>query len=96
MRKGTCELCGYEGETKIIKKYRVIPQEVREQAGIQQSKAIRLCSNCQQELHKWYSTKVANMTYDTRMKRFRVKTPLEMVKEYESAFTIFEKYKRQQ
>ena len=96
MRTKTCQLCGYEDELGSIKKYHVVPQEITEQAGIQESRMARLCPNCQQELHKWYSTKVANMTYDTRMKRFRPKSPLEMVKEYETAFAIFSKYKGEQ
>ncbi len=96
MRKETCELCGYEDELGTVKKYHVFPQEITEQAGIKRSKIIRLCPNCQRELDKWYSTKVAHMAYDTRMKRFRTKSPQEMVKEYEIAYQRFTRYKREQ
>ena len=92
----TCQLCGYEDEAGSIKKYHVIPQEIAERAGIHKSRIIRLCSNCQRELSRWYSTKVADMTYDTKMKQFRVKSPQEMVREYEIAYQRFARYKKEQ
>jgi len=36
------------------------------------------------------------MTYDTKMKQFRVKSPQEMVKEYEIAYQRFARYKKEQ
>lgn len=44
----------------------------------------------------WYSTKVMDMAYDPATKRFRAKSSLEMVKEYQSAFNSFAKYKSEQ
>lgn len=96
MRKDRCEICGYEDELGTIKKYHVFPQEIMEQAGRKRSKITRLCPNCQQELNKWYLTNVAHMTYDNGMKRFRAKSPQEMLKEYERAYQWFARHKKEQ
>jgi len=96
MGKKACELCGHETELGAIEKHHIVPREIREQAGIRKSKIVRLCSNCRGELHRWNSTRVADMTYDTKMKRFRAKSSLEMVKEYEAAYRLFAKYKEEQ
>ena len=94
MVKKTCELCGHEAELEALENHHIVPGEVREKAGIQRSKMVRLCPNCLGELHKWYSARVAARTYDTKMKRFKARSPLEMVKEYEAAYRMFEEYKR--
>ena len=94
MKKETCEFCGFEDELGSVKKYRVYPQEIMEQTGRQRSKITRLCPNCQQELEKWYSNNVAHMTYDSRMKQFRNKSPQEMLKEYEVAYQHFTQLKK--
>jgi len=96
MIKDICEFCGYKDELGTVKKYHIFPQEIMEEAGIKRSKIMKLCSNCQQELNKWYSTNVSKMTYDTRMKRFRAKSPQEMIKEYEIAYQSFSRYKMEQ
>ena len=96
MAKETCDICGNESEPGATEKQPVVPLEITEQAGIASPKTVRLCSNCRQELHRWYSTKVADMAYDTKVKRFRAKSSLEMVKEYETAYRIFAEYKRGQ
>ena len=92
----TCQLCGCEDELGPIKECHVIPQEIAGQASIDKSRIIRLCSNCQLELNRWYATKVADMAYDTSMKQFRAKSPPELVKEYEIAYQRFARYKKEQ
>jgi len=94
VEKKACELCGREVEPRAMEKHHIVPTEVREQAGIRRAKIVRLCSDCYAELHKWYSAKVLDSTYDTKMKRFRSKSPPEMVKEYEAAYRVFAKYRR--
>ena len=96
MGKETCELCGYESEVGSIEKHHVVPREVMEQAGLPESRVVRLCCNCHRELHRWYSTKVADVNYDSETKRFRAQSWLEMVKEYQPAFDSFVKYKEEQ
>ena len=95
MPKESCELCGYN-KPGFINKYYIVPQEISEQAGIKQAKMVRLCPNCQQELGKWYSARVADITYDTEMKQFKPKSPLQMVKEYEMAYQWFVHNKKEQ
>lgn len=94
MAKKTCQLCGYKTEHTATEEHYIVPTEVTEQAGMPKSKIVELCPNCHRELHRWYSLKVADMAYDTKMKRFRAKSPLEMVKEYESAYRVFVEYKK--
>jgi len=94
MGKETCELCGRKSELETIEKHHVVPVEVTEQAGMPESRVVELCCNCHRELHKWYSIKVADMAYDTQIKRFRAKSGVEMVKEYEAAYKVFAEYKK--
>lgn len=96
MAEKTCQLCGCEVELKSIERHHVVPREIAEQAGIRRSKIVRLCPDCRQELQRWYEAKVADMTYDTKFKRFRGRSPLEMVKEYEMAYRLFARYKKSQ
>ena len=96
MAKGACDICGNESGPGATEKQPVVPVEISEQAGIARPKTVRLCSNCRQELHRWYLVKVADMAYDTKIKRFRAKSSLEMVKEYEDAYRMFAEYKRGQ
>jgi len=94
MGKETCSLCGCKAEHTAIEERYIVPAEVTEKAGVPKSKIVRLCGNCHRELHRWYSIRVADMAYDTKMKRFRAKSPLEMVKEYEAAYRMFVEYKK--
>ena len=96
MGKETCEVCGCESELGVTEKHNVVPTEVTKQARIPESKIVRVCPNCHQELNRWYSTRVTDMAYNPAAKQFRAKSGLEMVKEYQSAFNSFVKYKKEQ
>lgn len=96
MQEEICDLCGYAGERGAIERCHIIPQEVREQAGMRRSKIAKLCPNCKQELIRWYATRVSEMTYDNGAKQFRAKSWPELVKEYKNAFAIFAGYKKGQ
>lgn len=96
MRKETCQLCGYKVDPGPIERHHIVPAEVTEKAGIPESKIVGLCCNCHQELHKFYPSRVADMAYNTKIKRFRVKSPLEMVTQYEAAYRAFTRYKKEQ
>lgn len=91
-----CELCGYINQPGATVIHRIVPKEVTEPAGIPESATVVLCPKCQQEIRSWYSRKVFNMTYDDAAKQFRAKSYPEMVKEYQSAFNSFVKYKKEQ
>ena len=94
MRKENCEICGRRIELGTIERHHVVPTEVTEQAGLPESETLRSCSNCYQEVCAWYSAKVSGVVYDTGSQRFERKSQLEMIKEYESAFNNFMKYKK--
>jgi len=96
MGKETCELCGYRGKPGTIGKYRIVPIKVTKEAGLPESEAVRLCSNCHREIGDWYSRNVGDMTYDPRTQQFRQKSANELVKEYEAAYRVFAEYKRGQ
>jgi len=96
MGKETCEFCGCRSELGTIEKHHIVPTRVTEQAGVPESATIVLCSNCHREVHTWYSENVFDMAYDPAVKRFRQKSPVEMVKEYEAAHRVFAAYKKGQ
>jgi len=96
MGKETCELCGYRSQLGAIEKHYIVPKELTSQAGVPDSATVTLCSNCHREVHTWYSKKVFDMAYAPTTKRFRPKSLVEMVKEYEAAYRIFDKYKKGQ
>ena len=95
MPKEECELCGCQIELGLVEKHHVVPTDVTEQAGLPESQTLRLCSDCHREAHSWYSATVSDMEYEPKIKRFRNKLPLEMVREYEFAFNSFMKRKRE-
>ena len=96
MGKGTCELCKHKTEHGATEKHHVVPTDVTEQAGIPESKIVRLCRNCHREVHTWYSENVFDMAYNPETKRFMRKSLVEIVKEYEAAYRVFATYKRGQ
>lgn len=94
MSKESCELCGRELGPVTAEKHFIVPGELREQAGIRESKAVKLCPDCFRELTRWYSNNVSKIAYDENTRRFRERSPLEMVREYETAYKSFSKYKQ--
>lgn len=90
----TCELCEYVSQLGAIEAHHIVPKELTSQAGMPDSATVALCSNCHREVHTWYSKKVFDMTYDTITKRFRSRSVVEMVKEYEAAYRVFAEYKK--
>ena len=92
----TCEVCGYVSNTGAVAQHHLIPKSVTEQAGVPDSAMVNLCRKCHSELHNWYKMKVAEAVYDQKTKRFQAKSWNEMVKDYQSAFNDFKKYKEEQ
>lgn len=90
-----CELCGIVSQPEAVETHHIIPTEITSPAGISDSATAALCRNCHQEVHAWYSKKVLDLAYDPANKRFRAKSPAEMVKEYEAAYRIFTQYKKE-
>lgn len=96
MRKEKCELCANRIEPRYIERCHVVPTQVTEQTGLLESQILRLCSHCHREIQEWYSAQVSDMIYDPNTGRFRNRSCFEMVKEYESAFNSFMKYRVKQ
>ena len=96
MRKDICEVCGGKSDPGAMESHHIVPKEVTEEAGIQDSQSLSLCRNCHREVHTWYSANVTDTVYDSRTKRFKQKSSLEMVKGYLSAFNSFVKRKNEQ
>ena len=94
MDEETCELCGYQSQLRAVGRHYIIPNEVTQQAGMPESKTVRMCCNCRRELDTWYSDKITKMVFDTKIQRFRDKTWPEMVEEYQSVFNGFANYKK--
>src|SRR3972149_8247013 len=94
MGEEICEVCGYRRQLGGVEKRPIFPREIIEQAGITRWQIINICSNCQIELSKWYSLKVAPMEYSVKAQRFSYKTSAQMVDEYQSAFNSYIKYKK--
>ena len=93
MRKLNCKFCGCD-DPDLVKRYYIVPQTITEQAGIRRPKTASLCSDCQQELGRWYSAKVGPLTYDTDTKQFVPKLPSQLVREHEIAYQWFTKYRK--
>jgi len=95
-RGGNCELCGYTSNLGAVTQHGLIPRDVTRQAGVPDYRTINLCCNCHFELQTWYKTKIADTVYDPVAKRFGDKSWEERVKDYESAYKEFWKYKEEQ
>ena len=92
----TCKLCGCVSQLWAIETHHIVPKELTSQAEIPPSATVTLCSNCHREVHAWYSKRIFDMTYDTMAKRFKPRSLVEMVKEYEAAYKAFAEYKTRQ
>lgn len=90
-----CDACGREIESASTVKHRIVPEEVAKLYGILDSRTITLCLECSSLIHDWYLKKVSTITYDSAMKRFRARTPAEIVHEYESAYSGFVKFRKE-
>ena len=93
MGKDSRDVCRHKMEPGSARKHDIIPEVFTELCGISDSGSVILCVNCYKEVHDWYLRRVYNLTYDYETKRFKYKSPKEMVKEYQSAFRSFVKYK---
>ena len=96
MSRETCEFCRYRFRSESMEDHHIVPTQITEEAGMPESQTVRLCNNCHQEVHSWYKVKVAHQSYDLATKRFRDKSGLDMIKEYQATFHSFSKYKQEQ
>ena len=94
MGKQHCEFCKcilHENNSIL---HHIVPEEIAKQAGLHDLKTVRLCLHCCNEVMAWYNERVSSNTYDWMAKHFVPKSAIEMVKEYETAYEAFIKYRR--
>jgi hypothetical protein len=90
----TCDICGRKIEPETRTLHRIVPKSTIQGAELPDPGIVPLCLDCGNGLHSWYRDRVSDSTYDKRIKHFRPKSPDEMVKEYETAYQAYVKYKR--
>ena len=96
MGKETYELCGCSSEFGTLEKHHIVPVEITQPVAFPESKVVTLCRNCLQELNRWNKIKVRDMVYDARIKQFRAKSPLKIVREYETSYRVLVEYKKRE
>jgi len=57
---------------------------------------MHMCPDCHRDLQTWYQNKVARTAYDADARRFRSRSPIELMQEYRAAFNSFLSYKAAQ
>ncbi|UCG10111.1 MAG: hypothetical protein JSW30_05160 [Dehalococcoidia bacterium] len=94
MKERICQTCGCSLSQENLVRHRIIPESVATGAGISGARTVALCPNCSQEVQNWYAKKVLHMNYDEVTRRFKPKSPAELVKEYEGVYKTFVRYKK--
>lgn len=93
MAKVTCQVCGQRRNSEQMETHHIVPTEVSEEGGTAESQSVELCGECHRDAHSWYRGRIAHTTYDEDTKHFNAKSPLEMVREYQTAFDSFAAFK---
>lgn len=94
MREKTCDICGHVVNPEDVVIHRIIPDEVARQAGIFDFRTATLCTDCSNEVQTWYGKRVSSMSYKDGAKRFILRSPTQMVEEYEATYRAFVEYKK--
>lgn len=94
MWEKTCDICGHVVNPEDVVIHRIIPEEAARQAGIFDFRTATLCPDCSNEVQSWYRKRVYSVSYENRTKRFILRSPAQMVKEYEAAYRAFAAYKK--
>ncbi len=90
----TCDVCRREVDAVFLTMHPIVPEDIAKEDTVPASQTARLCTSCGDRLHTWFLNRVTTVTYDWGLKRFKSKSPAEMVKEYEVAYKAFIKYER--
>lgn len=93
MAKVTCKVCSNDVDPDAIEEHHIVPKDITKEAGIPESQTMHLCADCHEDVHTWYTARVRHTEYDPDARQFRNKSYLEMVSEYQLAFSAFVKYK---
>jgi hypothetical protein len=89
MGQTRCSACGRAIEAEEAVEHHLVPEEVEKLFGISDSAVAVLCKSCSREVSDWYQKMISSVTYDSNLKRFREKSPVEMASEYHKAYGSF-------
>jgi len=89
----TCEICGGKSKLGFLIIHHIVPEHVKRQMGITDSRTARLCITCHSAVHDWYSKKVFSLPYDLETHSFRPRMATAMAREYQVAYEDFAKHK---
>ncbi len=94
MAREKCPACHQKVAPGSIQDHPIIPAEVTRAGGIGQPQTFRLCEDCRRALASWYTARVHHSDFDPATRRFRPKSSLELVKEYQQVFASFLEVRR--
>ena len=89
MEKTKCSACGHAIEAGTAIVHQIVPEEAKILFGISDSSTSILCNYCWKNLLNWYQRSISSITYDSNIKRFRAKSPVEMAGEYHKVYQSF-------
>jgi hypothetical protein len=96
MSKHACDICGQGCDIVELERHNIVPREIRELVEGSRFRVVTLCPACSAELRRWNVVRVSDKRYDSKTKRFVVKSPEEIAREYPLAYKLFRSYKQSQ
>jgi hypothetical protein len=93
MKQQKCNACGRAIEAGKAVEHHIVPEDVQRLLNTADSSKAPLCTNCSREVADWYRGKISDVTYDSNLKRFRTKSPSEIINEYHKAYQVFLNFK---
>jgi hypothetical protein len=94
MEQTKCNACGRAIETGTAVVHQIVPGEAKELFSISDSSTTLLCNACSKEVISWYQKRISSFKYDSNIKQFRAKSPVEMANEYHKTYQSFVNFKR--
>jgi hypothetical protein len=94
MEQTKCTACGRAIEAGIAVVHQIVPEEAKELLGVADSSTTILCNACSKEVIGWYQKRIPAVKYDSNIKQFRAKSPVEMANEYHKTYQSFVNFKR--
>ena|GEM_PF-2047089 len=94
MEQTKCNACGHAIEAGAAVVHQIVPEEAKKLFGISDSSTTMLCNGCSKEVINWYQKSISSVTYDSNIKQFRAKSPVEMASEYHKTYRSFVNFRR--
>ena len=90
--KQQCNHCGNDINTTLLIKHSIVPDDISEQLGLENIKAVDLCFKCHRAIHDWNTRNISWVIHD-KTNRFIAKPITDVAEEYVSAYQDFYKNK---